>query len=99
MWHFVSACHSVCSPSVIKLCSFKCTLIFVATKGATVGDGNEQLHFFRRPQGWVCFALVLSVTSDFGFASDLEKPPSGFFKMSSWQEGAHDITVTKRPLR
>lgn len=45
MWHFVSACHSVCSPSVIKLCSLKCTLICVTTKGATAGDGSEQLQF------------------------------------------------------
>lgn len=78
MWHFVSACHSVCSPSVIKLCSFKCTLIFVATKRATVGDGIERLHFVRRRQGLAAFALVLSLRSDFGFALDLENPPSGF---------------------
>ena len=45
MWHFVSACHSVCSPSVIKLCFLKCTLIFVVVMGATIGDENEKLQF------------------------------------------------------
>lgn len=45
MWHFVSACHSVCSPSVIKLCFLKCTLIFVVVMGATIGDENEKLRF------------------------------------------------------
>ena len=45
MWHFVSACHSVCSPSVIKLCFLKCTLIFVAVAGAAIGDENEKLRF------------------------------------------------------
>lgn len=45
MWHFVSACHSVCSPSVIKLCFLKCTLIFVVVMGATIGDENKKLRF------------------------------------------------------
>lgn len=59
MWHFVSACHSVCSPSVIKLCFLKCILIFVATAGAAIGDGNEKLQFAggARFAAWFCFVF------------------------------------------
>lgn len=59
MWHFVSACHSVCSPPVIKLCFLKCTLIFVAGTGAPIGDVNEKLHFSdgSRLGGWFGFVF------------------------------------------
>lgn len=61
MWHFVSACHSVCSPSVIKLCFLKCTLIFVAMTGATIGVENEELHFSDGARFFCWFGFVFEV--------------------------------------
>lgn len=63
MWHFVSACHSACSPSVIKLWSLKSTLICVAVQGATVGDGNADLQF----SGGATFCLFCFISFCFVF--------------------------------